>query len=882
MRRLWAYIILAVTSIALVAVSFGGIFAKTTSNIQFQDGREITFRISDKENEDAELEEGAAEEIADEMIRRLELAKVSQYELQIQGEDTIKLILSQETSSDYARIATYLSFNGSLALSNYDTYILPDAFIQEGKDAFIDDVNTYPAIVLPVDTSSSEYSQLLSVARDAQKDNKTEAGETTTDSEGNESTLYYLYLWYDFDEEVCSFDALNSDDEMVKAKAQEHLLMKFRVEADDESQYFPDNDNNKLYSLINLDGNGDNVATVKEKETAYANARFYVNLINSGELNYKVTNIFEEAISSPAKLESLVNGDFIAVGPVLIATILSIVAITLFIGLWLKLGSITILTNTLLSLFVGACSVVWFSAEFSLFGIVALIAVALASITSGVVYCWKLKEEAYKGRTLKKANAEAAKKSTLAIVDINVALILIGALSYVFGGTTMRTFAAITVIGGLASIALNLLLFRGMMWLLTNATCMINKYSHFGITESKVPNLINEEKQSYFGENADVDFTAKKKPAGIAALVLFVASVAGLITFTSLNGGQTYRGKGDVNPTQIYVETTTSNSALSESFIRESILSNMMVYEEGDKDNAVALNECVESFTTPQGYCEIVESEDVDHYFFVITLDKNITEDWNATFKTDEIAEIDDKINVVLSSAISELDIDSKATMTLKTSRVYKDITASIKIGPIVLGTAVAIAITVVYLSLRYGLSRGLATLALSVVAPTIILGVVCLTRLPVTQMALACFPLFALFSLIVSIVIANRDKEMFYETKNRDNSVEARNELSIKSTASSSDTLKDLSVCMFILGVLFFAMTNATYMSSSLFATIAVGCPVIFFMIRTLLMPIAQFFFKLFKRKGTPKKKKSKGNKNISTQKSAEPEEAVFIGIND
>ena len=55
MRRLWSYIVLAGTSLVLMGSTFANVFKNSTSNIEFSDGREMVFRISEKD--DSELVE---------------------------------------------------------------------------------------------------------------------------------------------------------------------------------------------------------------------------------------------------------------------------------------------------------------------------------------------------------------------------------------------------------------------------------------------------------------------------------------------------------------------------------------------------------------------------------------------------------------------------------------------------------------------------------------------------------------------------------------------------------------------------------------------------------------------------------------------------------
>ena len=99
MRRLWAYIVLAFTALVLVGTTFVGEITKVNSNNQFENGREITFRVSDKDDEEIEFSDTTAvENITAMMKKRLETAKVTSYEIMTVGYDTVKVRLRDRKS----------------------------------------------------------------------------------------------------------------------------------------------------------------------------------------------------------------------------------------------------------------------------------------------------------------------------------------------------------------------------------------------------------------------------------------------------------------------------------------------------------------------------------------------------------------------------------------------------------------------------------------------------------------------------------------------------------------------------------------------------------------------------------------------------------------
>ena len=186
MRRLWAYILLAVTALLLVGTTFVPVFTQATSNIEYSNGYDLVFRVSNKDADGSKTDEqfedeDAVNEIASIMETRLEKANVSNYRVSTQGFDTVKVTLSQENSTNYFMIIRYLSFNGTLALTNAnDDYVLGTDFLN--GEARLEEKNGYPCVVIPVKKDNSDYSALIETTRQFESEGETQYGETSQDA----------------------------------------------------------------------------------------------------------------------------------------------------------------------------------------------------------------------------------------------------------------------------------------------------------------------------------------------------------------------------------------------------------------------------------------------------------------------------------------------------------------------------------------------------------------------------------------------------------------------------------------------------------------------------------------------------------------------------
>ena len=125
MRRLWSYVVLTGASLVLMGATFANVFKNSTSNIEYADGKEMVFRLEDKETgkplgADEKTEDGKipSEVIAESMMNRLDALNITNYQVYTEGNDTVKVVVKQDNDSGYNNIQNLMTFNGSLALSS--------------------------------------------------------------------------------------------------------------------------------------------------------------------------------------------------------------------------------------------------------------------------------------------------------------------------------------------------------------------------------------------------------------------------------------------------------------------------------------------------------------------------------------------------------------------------------------------------------------------------------------------------------------------------------------------------------------------------------------------------------------------------------------------
>ena len=900
MRRLWSHIILAATSLLMVGATFGAVVTSRNfrSNIEFSSGKEYVFRIAEDEDKDGipdgteVIHDDAAEEIAGIMENRLKTANVSRYKVETQGNDTVKVSFVQETDQQYEMIKNYLSFNAEFAISNSkDNYALGDEFLDPDNEPYMETTDGYPAIIIPIQKDHERWQAVYTETKEMSDNNEGEVEEEHDESEEEEGEHEhahhaYLYLWYNFVEDYCTYDKTVSGSETYDQEVASRILMTF----DAASPFYDDEKQDALRAYVRPNANSSEEVTAETLKEAYESARFYVNLLKAEKMNYHVTFMFEQkATEWIEELVALDTDMSVAWSRTFIATLTALAVTSLILVYFYRLGALSVATTSIVSTFAGFLFIVLFAIEFNVAGIIGLISLALTSIISGIIYNNKLKEECYRGRTLKKANSEAAKKALLPIVDVHVVLLAVGIASYLLGGIIMKGFAVCTVLGGLVSLVLNLFGLRGLMWLATNEQAIAGRYDLFDVSKEQVPNALEEEKQKYYGPNADKDFTKHKKPIAIASLVLLAGSIACLITFGVINKGAVYKPANEYGNSQVYVEYKSAiadNTALKADTKDklDTLLSH--AYLDGKALSEITELETYDYVSRPETTKSGVEN--VYYAYYRINFKTALTGEEKIVYKDDAGNEIfkQDAATFFNEEELADdlgagLKFNSNVVISLKNSKRVNAEQPEFK--SLILATTVAAGISFAYLLLRYRLSRGIASLGIVTLSVGITAGLFAMLRfLPVTSYVSVALPFVALFTFCIGILFMNRERELVLEDRSKDNSIEARETIMKKGVAYSSTPIIIAFIFALYLGVNFFGFMFTSV--SWVFLLIILGVTIATGLTLTLFGPLSHLLYKWFSNVKLPKPKheKKKKARPVRVKKSAEPEEAVFIGIND
>lgn len=902
MRRLWAHIIIAFTCIVAAFASFPGILKDTVAkntNGDYRTRRQFTFQLSEKKSDDVVIKsitDDSAKEVAKIMEERLIQSNITSYDISTSGSDMITVTFAANSATHYSQITSYLGFSGSFALLNEDPDgepIVASDFLDGSAYLKKTDINEYPTLIIPVKTESEAYKGLIKWAQDNPKE------ESSGDDESETTKTAPIYLIYNY-VEGDTYKTL-SDTSKLNSK----ILLTFNALTDDDLYY--DENHNSFSQIIGYsDSNGNGYADADEVAAAFEQADFLYNLFNASPLSYDVDLIRGVAegtvISVDGKVENIKKESKLVWTSTLTAVVAAIAIVSLLLVVFYRLGALSVVTTTVLSTFLSFLFMALAGMEYNSIALVAFVIIAAISLISGIIYCNKLKEECYRGRTLKKANAEASRKSTLPIVDIHVVSAVIGLLLYLLGGSALHTFSSVLLLGSLASAIINIFGLKIMMWLATNTTKLTGKYEVFGVESDKVPDHMSEEKQKFFGSYADKDLTKNKKPIMIAALGLFIAAVAGISVMGALNNGNLFVAtEAKVSASEIYIKDkikviSDEKSKMTEDDVK-SFLSDIKVYNNAgetvtfdDADTHATLASYVSKISTFEiSDSTVVEGTTTNYTTKYFAISMNGILDGNSVYAKakDYVADemkLNDLLNIYFSDINTDYATSEESTISLKAVTKMNN-SADVEWNKVALATFIAVAVLTVYMLIRYRLSRGLASIIYPVVNSAITLALFVLlgiAGLNLPSALVVLIPVVTVFTYAFIIMFSNKEREMIVESRDKDNSYEHRVEVSKRALGIAFTPILSVAIVGVYLFINFFGFGPS--INSYIYLACLVGLLISLLLVEVTFVPVANFFYKLFMGINfEPKFRKSKKNKNAPVkQKSAEPEEAIFIGIND
>ena len=878
-----------------IGVAATPVITKLNSGREYTSGksyREIVFNV---EANDEEKDTDRAEVIAAEMRSRLNDYQVEDYSIKVQsnekGADTVTVALDMP-KAEFNYAAKYLAFSGgsfALVSSNGkpesvktpEKLFDPDDIRIEYKDDVI------PVVVIPVtDEGKADIEELV---KQFTPEESSSGGVSASrailrfdgesGSEG-EQQKNYIYLWANFDESRGEgMDSLNSD-----PLAKEKVLMAF-----DASSIWYDkakkDENAIAFYCATADPENENQLDISGLKDNNARANYLAGLLKASKYDYEIScptvsisqsevDYYDNARVLSASAEpilSLGNNITIKMSKTFIAAAIAVVIVSLLLVVYYRLSALAIIATSLGTVFVTLISFVSMHVLFNIPAVVGFIILSSGVLFGEIVYVNRFKEEVYKGRSLKKANQEASKRSNLLTLDSAIVMAFSGLMMYALGGTALKPLGVVLFFGAVFTLLMNLLVFKLLMYLVTNSSNLASKYEVFNIDGEKVPNILAaEEKPTYEAPYEKVDFTKKK---GIISIVLGALSAAALtciIVFGAISPTHS-----PLNVEHAVADTTVIYSSVKADSDTPLIYDGATFKEYALKNTKYAEVKGIENDIEAKKVSQYIyenseEDKTITYYYFTLNINEKLS--------GEELESVEEAIN----NALNDYGRTSDPTTTYAIVRNSQELIYTPSQGFVALATGLSIVGISLYFAFRFRPSRGVAVLAVTTGATMIAYGsIVALHFIGTTALTSVAMPLVAVTMMLASLFYLSTEKTMLKEG-NLVLTPELRNEIMVKSLGKSASVLFIFMLVSIYVIINFFGFGVEN--SSLLFASAIIGEIVGVVALLAVMGPLASILEKVFSKIHLPKIKwLSKGKERQQVKRnSSEPEETIFIGIND
>ena len=517
--------------VVMICLLFIPLFGGLKFGLDLQGGFEILYKVESIDG--SKMNKDKLTATYKTLSKRIDSLGVSEPEIILEGDDKIRVKLAGVTDPDQAR--SQLSTVATLSFRDTnDNLLMTSDVLKAGGAKKSTDSSGNPAVLLSVKDKDKFY-------------------EVTNAVKDYDSNM--IVIWLDYNEMTDSYKK-----EGNKCGSSESNCLS----AATVSQGFA--------SDVIIQGN----FTEEEVDSL-------VDLINSGSLPSKLTELSSKTVGASFGDDTL-NKTLIAgiVGVALIG--LMLIFIYHFAGV---ISTISIILYTFLVFLV-----FWVvGGVLTLPGIAALVLGIGMAVDSNVITFARIKEELYKGKSLPLAFKDGSKSSFSAIVDSNLTTLLVAIIMFIFGESSIKGFATMTIITVIVTMFTMVFITRWLMGLFVKTNYFNDKTNLFiAVKKDDIPDVSKNEgiKKVSF---ANVNFL-KNKFIYFGASILVILVGFGVMCVKGLNLGIDYRAGTDI--------TIATDTSLTEKDI-VSDLDNLNLKSEGiditDSEIVIRVDEALDGDT---------------------------------------------------------------------------------------------------------------------------------------------------------------------------------------------------------------------------------------------------------------------------------------------
>ncbi len=847
MRRLFAFITLAITLIGVAVVGIPTIKDTTKSGTEFDGGYSILYHVTDIDGlsyRGNALKNNMAKATKN-INTRLNALNISYPEVSTEGNDYIRVTVPKSEESQLSTIRYALANNSKITVRDAD-----DNLLAKGEDVFSKLTLTMSEGVVYISVKISDYDKFEEITKAAAE--KASAS-TTTNQSGEQQAAVALVLWTGFEETYSETTADSTGfkgDKYAEAQTNGYAAW-------------------KVLTAITLEG------AITEDFGAQAavsanNVAIMNKIISSDPVNY----VIQEEYTSP--VGSLL-GENVPTRAI-IAGIVAIAIIAIFMVIAYHFAGIA----SVLSLFVYAVVVLLLYNLFGgLFGTETIVAMLIGiglAVDANVVFLERIKDEIRKGKSIRRSYQEGSKKSVSTVLDANVLVIVAAFALYLFGNQVVKSFAAIMIISEVAIMVIVVLLTRLMFSLLCKSSKAQGHANWFGVKADEISDVNNLEEHTSKEKFKKVNFVKSPKKLGIISGGIVAVGVVVALIFQFVSGSFFNFNSQMSSGTRIYFQTVNPEFATVEKvqayFADES--------KAGLKPNEVVIG--TDTITVSDNdlfeYYELFSEYGVDSTS--VSRNKVTVYNVTATFNRKLDAQSVETINTIFEAEEAKFydeDNDIKLLKTNYSLNNYESYSGGESSLNALIALAVLLGFSIIYLTIRFTLSYSLTAVATIIHNVVITLAVLAFTRIPFSVEAIAACLAVVIFTINNLVITFDRLRENVSEAGNVIWNKETRREYINKSLQQTMYGHLFTTIATLVGAIAVLAISGVSI--------IPLGIMLVLGIIAStygsyLVMPHLWVYLDGAFASSKDKHKKRAASKTHAKVDSGESEEYVFFGIND
>lgn len=428
-----------IVAFLLLVILIGSAMGATTQNIlkdiklglDLQGGFEVLYEVTPLNGKEGEtVDRETLKSTAEALERRVNVLGVSEPNIQIEGDDRIRVQLAGVKDQNKAR--EILSTEANLTFRDVNDRVMMDGSDLEengAKQSF--DQQNKPSISITL-KDGDQFGEITKEIRDMYPENQ-------------------LIIWLDFEEGKDSYK-----EERMKP----------------EPRFLSNPNVDKILNQKNVEITGN--FTIEE-------AQQLASLLNAGSLPVNLEETYSTSVGAKFGEQALNETVF--------AGIIGILAVFVFMLVLYRIPGIVAVVT--LSIYVYLILLVfdWMNGVLTLPGIAALILGVGMAVDANIITYERIKEELKVGRNIKAAFDAGSKGSLSTIFDANITTLLAAIVLFAYGTSSVKGFATMLIISILASFITAVFGARLFLGLLVNSGMFKNKPGLFGVKQSEVHDI---------------------------------------------------------------------------------------------------------------------------------------------------------------------------------------------------------------------------------------------------------------------------------------------------------------------------------------------------------------------------------------------------------